>query len=144
MLFKNIAPPAQLSWSHYQELLSIKDINGIKRQLNKFNEHLLNKILSMNNLRYNDTDVALFDAFLERNWGIKPPKPPKYDAEGNEIKYLDGKDPVKEKNESTNEPVRKVPRMQDSANHVQSNGFKKNVHKNMNDKKNGNRPGFSN
>jgi len=29
MLFKNVAPPAQLSWSHYQELLSIKNIKII-------------------------------------------------------------------------------------------------------------------
>ena len=33
----------------------------------------------------NDTDVVAFDAFLERNWGIKPPKLPKYDENGNEI-----------------------------------------------------------
>ena len=33
----------------------------------------------------NDTDVVAFDAFLERNWGIKPPKMIKYDENGNEI-----------------------------------------------------------
>ena len=30
-------------------------------------------------------DIEEFDAFLERNWGIKPPKMPKYDEDGNEI-----------------------------------------------------------
>ena len=33
----------------------------------------------------NDSDVVLFDEFLERNWGIKPPKLPKYDENGNEV-----------------------------------------------------------
>jgi pilus assembly protein CpaF len=30
-----------------------------------------------------DYDVVEFDAFLEKNWGIKPPKMPKYDENGN-------------------------------------------------------------
>ena len=34
----------------------------------------------------NDTDVEEFDAFLERNWGIKPPKLVAYDENGKEIK----------------------------------------------------------
>ena len=34
----------------------------------------------------NDNDLVAFDAFLERNWGIKPPKMIKYDENGNEIK----------------------------------------------------------
>ena len=33
-----------------------------------------------------DADIKEFDAFLERNWGIKPPKMIKYDENGNEIK----------------------------------------------------------
>ena len=98
----------------------------------------------------NDTDVALFDAFLERNWGIKPPKPPKYDAEGNEIKPADGIDEIKkldsnnESNNISNEPVRKVPRMPEVGSHAQSNINKKNNQRNMNDRRNGNRPGLKN
>ncbi len=34
----------------------------------------------------NDADVEAFDAFLERNWGIKPPKLAVYDEDGREIK----------------------------------------------------------
>lgn len=34
----------------------------------------------------NDTDLEAFDAFLERNWGIKPPKLAVYDEDGKEIK----------------------------------------------------------
>ena len=98
----------------------------------------------------NDTDVALFDAFLERNWGIKPPKPPKYDAEGNEIKPADGIDEIKkldsnnESNNISNEPVRKVPRMPEVGSHAQSNINKKNNQRNMNDRRNGNRLGLKN
>ena len=47
ILFKNIAPPAQLSWSHYQELLSIKDINVI----NYYIEICIKYNLSRNKLR---------------------------------------------------------------------------------------------
>ncbi len=47
MLFKNIAPPAQLSWSHYQELLGIKDINVI----NYYIEICIKYNLSRNKLR---------------------------------------------------------------------------------------------
>jgi len=32
-----------------------------------------------------DTDVVKFDAFLERNWGIKPPKMPSMDAEESKL-----------------------------------------------------------
>ena len=65
----------------------------------------------------NDTDVVAFDAFLERNWGIRPPKPPKYDAEGNEINYKDGKDEIKkpdvlsDTSNASEETVRKIPRV---------------------------------
>ena len=31
-----------------------------------------------------DADVVDFDKFLERNWGIKPPKLDDYDIESNE------------------------------------------------------------
>ena len=34
LLFKNVAPVAQLSWSHYQELLPLKDINEINYYIN--------------------------------------------------------------------------------------------------------------
>ena len=54
----------------------------------------------------NDTDVVAFDAFLERNWGIKPPKLPVYDENGNEIKN----EPAPEKQEKAAPEVRKVPR----------------------------------
>ena len=37
----------------------------------------------------NDMDVDAFDAFLERNWGIKPPKLVAYDEDGKEIKSED-------------------------------------------------------
>ena len=37
-------------------------------------------------INMNDEDQVAFDAFLERNWGIKPPKTIKYDEDGNEIK----------------------------------------------------------
>ena len=37
-------------------------------------------------LNMNDEDQIKFDQFLERNWGIKPPKTIRYDEDGNEIK----------------------------------------------------------
>ena len=37
-------------------------------------------------LNMNDEDQIAFDNFLERNWGIKPPKTIRYDEDGNEIK----------------------------------------------------------
>lgn len=37
-------------------------------------------------LNMNDEDQIEFDSFLERNWGIKPPKIVKYDEDGNVIK----------------------------------------------------------
>ncbi len=37
----------------------------------------------------NDRDMIEFDKFLERIWGIKPPKMPRYDENGMEIKDLD-------------------------------------------------------
>jgi hypothetical protein len=36
-------------------------------------------------INMNDDDQVAFDSFLERNWGIKPPKMVKYDENGNEI-----------------------------------------------------------
>ena len=52
--------------------------------------YVLTNPISPENIRgmrenMNDTDVVAFDQFLERNWGIKPPKLPKYDENGNEI-----------------------------------------------------------
>ena len=35
-----------------------------------------------------DNDVIAFDAFLERNWGIKPPKMPQYEEEAKKEKYI--------------------------------------------------------
>ena len=46
-------------------------------------------------INMNDEDQIAFDAFLERNWGIKPPKVVKYDEDGNEIKP----NPIHEKTE---------------------------------------------
>ena len=40
-------------------------------------------------LNMNSDDQIAFDAFLERNWGIKPPKIAQYDEDGNEIKLED-------------------------------------------------------
>ena len=63
----------------------------------------------------NDTDVALFDAFLERNWGIKPPKMPKYDENRNEIVEEDIKE-VKSADLSTDsglENGKKIQKTQD-------------------------------
>ena len=56
----------------------------------------------------NDTDVVAFDAFLERNWGIKPPKLPKYDENGNEI--IEEVKAEEEKQKEAAPEVRKVPR----------------------------------
>ena len=58
--------------------------------------YILTNPISPENIRgmrenMNDYDIADFDAFLERNWGIKPPKMPKYDEEGNEIKEEENK-----------------------------------------------------
>ena len=58
--------------------------------------YVLTNPISPENIRgmrenMNDYDIADFDAFLERNWGIKPPKMPKYDEEGNEIKGEENK-----------------------------------------------------
>ena len=52
--------------------------------------YVLTNPISQENIRgmrenMNDADVVAFDAFLERNWGIKPPKLPQYDEDGNEI-----------------------------------------------------------
>ncbi len=56
----------------------------------------------------NDRDMVEFDKFLERVWGIKPPKMPRYDENGNEI--------IEPEEESVQEqvserPVRRVPKM---------------------------------
>ena len=47
-------------------------------------------------INMNDEDQVAFDAFLERNWGIKPPKTVRYDEDGNEIKPA----PIQEKTQS--------------------------------------------
>ncbi len=63
----------------------------------------------------NDTDVEAFDAFLERNWGIKPPKLAVYDEDGHEIKSEDNgnvKNNSTEQVSASAEEVRKVPRPQ--------------------------------
>ncbi len=53
----------------------------------------------------NDADVVAFDEFLERNWGIKPPKLPKYNEEDNELiieeqKIEEREEPIKQKDVS--------------------------------------------
>jgi len=64
---------------HYQNILEFVD-----------DTYVLTNPITQENIRgmrenMNDSDVVLFDEFLERNWGIKPPKLPKYDENGNEI-----------------------------------------------------------
>jgi len=49
---------------------------------NPISEHNIKEM----RINMNDEDQVAFDAFLERNWGIKPPKAMKYDEDGNEIK----------------------------------------------------------
>ena len=54
-------------------------------------KYVLSNPISENNIKemrinMNDDDQVAFDSFLERNWGIKPPKTVKYDEDGNEIK----------------------------------------------------------
>ena len=68
----------------------------------------------------NDTDIELFDAFLERNWGIKPPKLAVYDENGKEIKQEGADEERKPKTvevsatpASTTAEVRKVPKTSD-------------------------------
>ena len=53
--------------------------------------YVLTNPISPENIRgmrenMNEEDQLAFDAFLERNWGIKPPKMIKYDENGDEIK----------------------------------------------------------
>jgi pilus assembly protein CpaF len=53
-------------------------------------KYVLSNPISDTNIRemrinMNDDDQIAFDNFLERNWGIKPPKPIKYDENGNEV-----------------------------------------------------------
>lgn len=55
----------------------------------------------------NDKDMIEFDKFLERVWGIKPPKMPKYDENGNEIKEPEK---VEIQEQVSSEPIRKVPK----------------------------------
>ena len=59
-----------------------------------------------------DADVVAFDAFLERNWGIKPPKLPTYE-DNNKQNFeadLDSK-PIQKEVRPTGEPaVKKIPR----------------------------------
>ena len=43
LLFQNIAPSAQLSWSHYQELIPLKDINKINYYINQCIKYRLSK-----------------------------------------------------------------------------------------------------
>jgi len=63
---------------------------------NPISEHNIREM----RINMNDEDQVAFDAFLERNWGIKPPKTMKYDEDGNEIKP----NPIQEK---SNEDITK-------------------------------------
>lgn len=70
--------------------------------------YVLTNPISEENIRgmrenMDDSDVVAFDAFLERNWGIKPPKLPVYDESGVEIKE-------ESKDEVSKEEVRRVPK----------------------------------
>lgn len=56
-----------------------------------------------------DRDMVEFDKFLERVWGIKPPKMPKYDENGNEIVEPENIEEGQQE-QATEEPVRRVPR----------------------------------
>ena len=56
----------------------------------------------------NDADVVAFDAFLERNWGIKPPSLPVYDENGKEVVQQEKKEEEK-KEVKMAEPVKKAP-----------------------------------
>ena len=52
---------------YYDDLIkSINDVKWIKRQLNKFNETQLNKILFINKLKYNESNVPL-DIYIMEN-----------------------------------------------------------------------------
>ncbi|MBR2289643.1 MAG: hypothetical protein IJ867_03315 [Clostridia bacterium] len=59
---------------------------------NPISEHNIREM----RINMNDEDQLAFDAFLERNWGIKPPKQVMYDDDGNAIKTL----PPKEKTQA--------------------------------------------
>ena len=85
--------------------------------------YVLTNPISPENIRgmrenMNDTDVVAFDAFLERNWGIKPPKLPKYDENGNEIQ----EEAKPEEKKEVAPEVKKVPRPNQPQN---ANGIKK-------------------
>ena len=55
----------------------------------------------------NDRDMIEFDKFLERVWGIRPPKIVHYDENGNEIKETENV-PVAEQVQASSESARKV------------------------------------
>lgn len=55
-----------------------------------------------------DRDMVEFDKFLERVWGIKPPKIVHYDENGIAIKEPENV-PVEEQLQASSEPVRKIP-----------------------------------
>ncbi len=55
-----------------------------------------------------DRDVVEFDKFLERVWGIRPPKMPRYDENGNEIIEADE---TETQEQVSDQQVRRVPKM---------------------------------
>ena len=63
-----------------------------------------------------DNDVVAFDAFLERNWGIKPPKMPQYEEEAKKEAVQASATPVVEKVE---EKVSNVVNTQNEQHNVQ-------------------------
>ena len=67
-------------------------------------KYVLSNPISETNIRemrlnMNDEDQIAFDEFLEKNWGIKPPKTIKYDEDGNEIKPHAKTQPKQEKSQ---------------------------------------------
>ena len=80
--------------------------------------YVLTNPISQANIRgmrenMNDTDVVEFDKFLERNWGIKPPKLPQYDEKGKEnfeADFSKSGSTNEEKPQENNTEVKKIPR----------------------------------
>ena len=75
--------------------------------------YVLTNPISEENIRgmrenMNDADVVAFDAFLERNWGIKPPVLPVYDENGKEVVQQEKKEEEKKEMKMA-EPVKKAP-----------------------------------